>query len=131
MAEPIVPDPARVRTAAERDAVNQRILDDHAADHAQTGVTLSGPSYPEAMGAVLGKLFGAEPTPGAPYVHTIEPPEPEYDEDGNPYWPLEPSFTITDTGERRLNAISFVRADQLIDPNCRFTITRRGEAGDD
>lgn len=131
MVEPIVPDPALIRTAAERDAVNQRILDDLADDHAQTGATLSGPFYPEAMGALLGKLFGTEPQPGPPWVHTIEPPEPEYDEDGNPYWPLEPSFTITDTGERRPNALSFVRADQLIDPNCRFAITPRRESGDD
>lgn len=128
--EPIVPDPALIRSAAERDAVNQRILDDLAADHPDLDGALAGPVYPEAMGAVLGKLFAAEPTPGPPWVHTLEPPEPEYDENGNPYWPLEPSFTITETGERRLGAISFVREDQLIDPNCRFTITRCGEAGD-
>lgn len=89
------------------------------------------PLFPDSIGEVLHAILNPQPQPGPPYVHTIEPPEPEYDEDGNPYWPLEPSFTITEAGERRLNAISFVRADQLIDPNCQFTITRCGEAGDD
>lgn len=88
------------------------------------------PLFPDGIGEVLHAVLGPESEPGPPYVHTLDPPEPEYDEDGNPYWPLEPSFTITDTGERRLNAISFVRADQLIDPNCRFTVTPRRESGD-
>lgn len=61
-----------------------------------------GPLFPEGMGAVLGDLM--RPTPpaeqdGPPWTHTFLPPEPEYDEDGNPLPPkLEPHFTITRTG---------------------------------
>lgn len=74
MTEPIVPDPALIRTSAERDAVNQRVLDDLAADHPGLDGALAGPVCPEAMGALLGQLFGREQQPGPPYVHTIEPP---------------------------------------------------------
>lgn len=56
-----------------------------------------GPLFPDGIGAVLHAILNPQPQPqpGPPYVHTLEPPEPEYDEGGNPYWPLEPSFTIT------------------------------------
>ena len=105
MVEPIVPDAALIRTAAERDAVTRRILDDLADDHAQTGATLSGPFYPEAMGALLGKLFGTEPQPGPPWVHTIEPPRCDLEDCCDTGRPcacachrVQPTHTITGLG---------------------------------
>lgn len=87
MPDPIVPDPSLIRTSAERDD-----------EPSSEGAALSGPFYPEAMGVFLGKLLAPEQQDGPPYVHTFRPPEPEYDEDGNLYWPLTPTHTVTTAG---------------------------------
>lgn len=105
--QPIVPDPRLIRTAAEVDAVDQRILDDLRDNHAQTGCTVSGPFYPEAMGALLGKLFNPEPTAGPPWTHTVEPPRCDLEDCCDDDEPcacvchrVQPTHTITfDTSE--------------------------------
>lgn len=54
------------------------------------------PLFPEAMGQVLHAFLNPEPEAGPPWVHAIESPPEEYDEDGNLIWqPMEPTFTVT------------------------------------
>jgi len=46
------------------------------------------PLWPDSAGHFLHNLLNPEPQPGAPYTHTIVPPEPiGEDEDGNPVYP--------------------------------------------
>ena len=70
------------------------MTDDESYRQAMDGPLPEGPLAPDGIGEVLHAILNPQPQPGPPYVHTIRPPEPEYDENGDPYWPLEPSFTL-------------------------------------
>jgi hypothetical protein len=70
----------------------------------------TGRSYPDpaeaayalaadAMGHFLAGLLAPVSEPGPPYTHTLVPPEPEYDDEGNEVWrEPDPAFTLTDGG---------------------------------
>ncbi len=60
-----------------------------------------GPLFPqgEAGARLLDQILNPQPAEGPPYTHVFEAQdhsrEPQYDEDGDPWWPVEPTFTIS------------------------------------
>jgi hypothetical protein len=60
----------------------------------------------DAMGNLLRAMLGPpEPQPGPPFTHTLQFPEPELDDDGNPVEAYEPppTHTFTERGRQYEN----------------------------
>ena len=53
--------------------------------------------WPDGAGEILHNMLGgSNPQPGPPWTHTIVPPEPEYDDEGNEIWrEPDPAHTLT------------------------------------
>ncbi len=79
-----------------------------------------GPLFPDGMGEILHGLLNPQTAPGPPDVHTFKPPEPEYDDEGNPYWPPTPTITVTSTDAERVVGAAVERARAKLTPVQRF-----------